>query len=819
MRKRFYKLVLILTLIMSIGMPSIQAAEKEDDDEKLLVGLFPDTLTSTQGPVQVSVLVSLTGGNSNYKLSALKWAEGNRNEAYFESNGTNVDNYKFAVSTNGVYTVFVKDRAGRVAMSTIAITNITAAKPTIAAVQSPLTPTSGSVEVTVIASAQGSDNAITQLKWTEGERNEAFFAGQGVNITNGGKFSLSNNGIYTVYAKDKVGNEAVSYITITNILKTKPIISTRLSTEASSKDPVEVTVTGTAQGDGNAIAQIKWSDGDRNEAYFATAGNQVANGGKFKVTTNGSYTIYAKDTAGNEAVKKIDIWNIVATKPVLSTVQSPDTPTKGPVDVTVIASAQGTGNMITLIKWADGNRNESYFSKRGSQIANGGKFTVSNNGIYTIYTRDKLGEEVVKTVNITNIMGTKPKISTAISPTASTTGTVQVTVSAIIQGEGNTLSQLKWDSGERNEAYFDKNGYDISNSGKFSVAANGTYTVYARDRAGNTNVAQVKITNIVVVPAGNWCTSVNDRIWLESGKSGQLKRSDQITISIPTGSTNRDLCFTLEQAGKPDKQVGLGYTALSKYFRWDADQAFVFYNPVSVSIAYDRNILRNNQVPVIYSYDYSSGVWTELGGTYDDRRITVNVNRVTTGAVYAVFGRSNLQVSFSDINGHWAAGSIREAASLGMVSGDPNGKFRPNASVTRAEFIVMAMNAIGKSSESASFYFKDQADIGSWARNSVGQAVRAGYITGYSDGSFRPNEVITRAEMAVIVSRILNMKLTATSTIFNDDHLIPKWAKGAVESLRREGILTGKTGGRFEPNDKATRAESVVILLRVLEVY
>lgn len=818
MKKKFYRLVLILTLIMSIGMPSIQAAEKEED--KLLVGLIPDTLTLTQGPVQVAVLVSFIGGSHNsHTVTALKWAEGNRNEAYFESNGTNVANNKFAAAVNGVYTVYVKDETGRTAINTISITNIANTKPTIAAVQSPLTPTAGSIEVTVIASAQGNDNSITQLKWAEGERNEAFFAGQGANLANGGKFTLSNNGTYTVYAKDKVGNEAVSYVIVTNIWKTKPVISTRYNTEASSKDPVEVTVSAIAQGEGNAISQMKWSDGDRNEAYFATAGNQVANGGKFKVATNGTYTIYAKDTAGNEAVKKIEIWNIVATKPAISTVQSPDTPTRGPVDVTVIASAQGTGNTITLIKWADGNRDESYFSKRGSQIANGGKFTVSTNGIYTIYTRDKLGKEIVKTVNITNIMGTKPKISTTISPTATTTGTVHVTVSAVIQGEGNTLAQLKWDSGDRNEAYFDKNGYDISNSGKFSVAANGTYTVYARDRAGNTNVAQVKVTNIVVVPAGNWCTSVNDRIWLESGKSGQLKRSDQITISVPSGSTNRDLCFTLEQTGKPDKQVGLGYTALSKYFRWDADQAFVFYNPVSVSIAYDRKILRNNQVPAIYSYDYSSGVWTELGGTYDDRRITVNVNRVTTGAVYAVFGRPNSQVSFSDINGHWAAGSIREAANLGMVSGDPNGKFRPNASVTRAEFIVMAMNAIGKSSESASFYFKDQADIGSWARNSVGQAVRAGYITGYADGSFRPNEVITRAEMAVIVSRILNIKSTVTSTIFNDDHLIPKWAKGAVESLRREGILTGKTGNRFEPYDKATRAESVVILLRLLETY
>lgn len=93
----------------------------------------------------------------------------------------------------------------------------------------------------------------------------------------------------------------------------------------------------------------------------------------------------------------------------------------------------------------------------------------------------------------------------------------------------------------------------------------------------------------------------------------------------------------------------------------------------------------------------------------------------------------------------------------------------------------------------------------------------AGIIKGDSDGGFRPNEFITRAEIAAIIARALDLPQDAGAvTSFKDDNDIPQWAKSSVDAAQRQGILSGRSGNYFVPNDKATRAEAVVILLKAL---
>jgi len=96
--------------------------------------------------------------------------------------------------------------------------------------------------------------------------------------------------------------------------------------------------------------------------------------------------------------------------------------------------------------------------------------------------------------------------------------------------------------------------------------------------------------------------------------------------------------------------------------------------------------------------------------------------------------------------------------------------------------------------------------------------VQEGIVTGYADGTFRPDAYITRAEMAVMIARALGMAVGAEiRTAFADDQEIPTWAKGAVEALRQQGIIQGREGNRFSPRDTATRAEAAVMLLRMME--
>lgn len=175
-------------------------------------------------------------------------------------------------------------------------------------------------------------------------------------------------------------------------------------------------------------------------------------------------------------------------------------------------------------------------------------------------------------------------------------------------------------------------------------------------------------------------------------------------------------------------------------------------------------------------------------------------------------------VSFTDINGHWAEKSIIEAANKGLIDGYPNGKFLPNGSITRTEFAVMLSRSL-KLEVQDELTFTDTSKIPNWAKSDVAKAVKAGFIQGYQDNSFRGDQPITRAEIAVMVARSLNLKAADGSKLpFVDSSSIPSWAKGSVELAVDKGIMQGSSGNKFVPNDNATRAEATVMILRLLSL-
>ncbi|MEF2245651.1 S-layer homology domain-containing protein [Paenibacillus sp. IITD108] len=176
-------------------------------------------------------------------------------------------------------------------------------------------------------------------------------------------------------------------------------------------------------------------------------------------------------------------------------------------------------------------------------------------------------------------------------------------------------------------------------------------------------------------------------------------------------------------------------------------------------------------------------------------------------------------ISFTDIAGHWSEAYIKRAIAKSFVSGYPDKTFLPDRPVTRAEFTVMLVKALNLGEGSANLSFTDYEQFGAWAKQAVAQAVQAGFVQGYADGSFRPNMPITRVEMAVIIARALKMQPNAYGTTgFADNEEIPKWAKGAVEDLRKLEIIRGYSNNKFVPGKPATRAEAIVMLLRMLDV-
>jgi hypothetical protein len=178
-------------------------------------------------------------------------------------------------------------------------------------------------------------------------------------------------------------------------------------------------------------------------------------------------------------------------------------------------------------------------------------------------------------------------------------------------------------------------------------------------------------------------------------------------------------------------------------------------------------------------------------------------------------------IQFSDLAGHQAIDEITKAVSIGIVSGYPDGTFRPDGSVTREEFASILMRGVQTVDDGKPLVFKDKDKIGIWAVKSVQQAVKLGIISGYADGTFRPNANITHAEMISMVIRASGLPMgDEQQTGLADDADIPKWAKPAVSKAEETGIIIvgGLPEGKFVPQALTTRAEAASAIVRMLGV-
>lgn len=171
----------------------------------------------------------------------------------------------------------------------------------------------------------------------------------------------------------------------------------------------------------------------------------------------------------------------------------------------------------------------------------------------------------------------------------------------------------------------------------------------------------------------------------------------------------------------------------------------------------------------------------------------------------------------SDVDGHWAAGQITEWVAKGLAGGYPDGTFMPEKAITRAEFVALVNKALDNGDPEVVAAFTD-VDPSHWFYSEVAAAVAAGYVGGYSDGTFRPHNPITRQEVASIVSRLLQLKDDAPQATFQDAGAIAPWATSAVNAVVAAGLMSGYTDGTFRPAGPITRAEAVVTLDRTVKV-
>lgn len=181
--------------------------------------------------------------------------------------------------------------------------------------------------------------------------------------------------------------------------------------------------------------------------------------------------------------------------------------------------------------------------------------------------------------------------------------------------------------------------------------------------------------------------------------------------------------------------------------------------------------------------------------------------------------------SFRDVtSAHWAFASVERAAELGLVTGYSDGTFRPDAAVTRAQFVLMLWRMCGKPAAAKAASFADAS--ADWYQDALSWAVEKGYVNGLSDTRFGPDAPITRQQAMAILFRLnggqSGTELTLTGIYeqtFADSTTIAAWAKDATWWAVYHELVSGVGGSRIAPEANASRAQIAAILLRYADQF
>ncbi len=223
-----------------------------------------------------------------------------------------------------------------------------------------------------------------------------------------------------------------------------------------------------------------------------------------------------------------------------------------------------------------------------------------------------------------------------------------------------------------------------------------------------------------------------------------------------------------------------------------------------------NNVIRNNG-----QYDLNnttSGTLYSIGNTLDTQKIAGRVEYVAPAIVTGSTGQ------FPDVQGHWAQAYIEALAKRNIISGFPGGNFRPNEPVTRVQFAAIIDKAFTPPARQASTQFKD-INSSFWGYPAIQSAAKGGFMRGYPEGDFRPNQAIPRVEALVALASGLNFNAGSTGVLskYQDASQIPSWATAAVAAAtQRQIVVNYPVLVQLNPGQNATRAEVAAFVYQAM---
>ena len=306
----------------------------------------------------------------------------------------------------------------------------------------------------------------------------------------------------------------------------------------------------------------------------------------------------------------------------------------------------------------------------------------------------------------------------------------------------------------------------------------------------------------------------------------KLNSSEKNNIEVKEMNTNFNRIIELVEFAQASIRFYNNISINADYIAQDIDWTRRLNTHDSDELGTRGKALKEYNDIVVFENKYNSARIEYLDKIYTESVLFLNVieniyngdinnaksmaNLITDSRLNSV---ANIEIrKQSDIIDHWAESNIKQAMENGWI--DTTNTFRPNDSITRAEFIKI-VNRRFNFTEVEDITFTD-VDKDAWYYEEVQKAVKVGYIKGNGDNTFEPNNPITREEVAVIITSIMNNKEENLEKIFwyKDYDMISFWATSSLEGAVSNGYM-GVLDTHLRPKDNITRAESVVILQRV----
>lgn len=368
---------------------------------------------------------------------------------------------------------------------------------------------------------------------------------------------------------------------------------------------------------------------------------------------------------------------------------------------------------------------------------------------------------------------------------------------------------------------------------KTGLAAATTYLfrVKAMDAAGNASAWSNELSATTLSAGSNGGGgSSSAPSGIQVTPAGQNVTEGSVSLSFPTGAVENDIRVQVKEASLTSGMTLPDDSRLiSRVVDIIKDKSGNFSKPVTINMSFDKSNIDPDQYDIkICYFDEASGKWVDLDNIEVNLTAGTVSGQVTHFTKFAVIATLKAPEKEQpplppapqpppalpkDIAAHWAKDNIVKLINAGVISGYPDGSFKPDKTITRAEFAVMLAKALKLPSQSGATFADTSAH---WAKESIAAAAARGIISGYDQNTFGPDHLITREQMAVMAVKAGQFSPADSHRNFTDQAKISAWAKDAVNLAAAHAVLKGYSDQSFRPQSPATRAEAVSVISKLM---